>query len=31
VEKKQGGELQALRLKLEAVFNEKIKERDRKF
>lgn len=31
LEKKQLGELQAMRLKLEAIFNEKIKERDRKF
>jgi uncharacterized membrane-anchored protein len=31
LEKKQLGELQALRVKLEALFNEKIKERDRKF
>jgi hypothetical protein len=31
LEKRQAGELQALRVKLEAVFNERIKERDRKF
>ncbi len=31
LERRQAGELQALRARLEAVFNERIKERDRKF
>lgn len=31
MQKKQVAELQAFRIKLEGIFNEKIKERDRKF
>jgi hypothetical protein len=31
MQKKQLGELQAFRVRLEGIFNEKIKERDRKF